>query len=392
MKHRRIALAGLAMFGCLTGILAYYRPTGPGMTVLYDSAIRDTRVYIVSERLPDGSVSTAPLVFGGMNKPNKNPLVGEVEMGAAPDGRELPEYIDFRWREESLPEPPDPTPKDKSSAAHKAWEAKGLADLHALPIKAQRVFIRNRVPAELVRAAIEANRHTPKGQLDEASIKISFIWTDYGIKLRWAIWHRLPSEIQYYSHQGGDEVVPAGKTMVVAYASTIKNDKYVVGLRGYAERYPATTSGAFFPGPFPLACTDRPISGGEGLAGFESESELPEWVHFGWTLLPATNFPREAGESEAAYHFRAVAFFSALPRKDERIPVRSRIPQDVRDEIAAATRNAQSHKVPSSVIYLYFVWTESGIKLHWRLKRSRLDGTFINIREGGDEITQAVGR
>jgi hypothetical protein len=44
--------------------------------------------------------------------------------------------------------------------------------------------------------------------------------------------------------------------------------------------------------------------------------------------------------------------------------------------------------MPSSVIYLYFVWTESGVKLHWRLKRSRPDGTFVSVREGGDEITQ----
>jgi hypothetical protein len=356
------------------------------MTVLYDSAIKDTRIYIESARLPDGTAFIDPGAFGGMSKPNANPLVGEAEMGAAPDGRDLPEYIDFKWRQEPLPEPPDPTPQDESSDAHKAWEAKGLADLHALPIRSQRVFIRNRIPAEVVRAAVEANRHTPKGELDEASIKLSFIWTDYGIKLRWTLWHRLPSELQYYSHHGGDEIVPAEKILVVAYANTIKNEKFVVQNRGYPERHPATASGTFFPGTFPIAYTDRPISGGEALAGFEGESELPEWVHLEWTLLPKTEFPRKADESDAAHHFRAIAFFGAFPRKDERILVRSRIPQDVRDEIAAATRNAQPHKVPSSVIYLYFVWTESGVKLHWRLKRSRPDGTFFNVRDGGDEI------
>jgi hypothetical protein len=48
--------------------------------------------------------------------------------------------------------------------------------------------------------------------------------------------------------------------------------------------------------------------------------------------------------------------------------------------------------VASSLIYLYFIWTESGIKLHWRLKRSLPDGAFVSVREGGDELTQVARR
>jgi hypothetical protein len=309
-------------------------------------------------------------------------------MGAAPDGRDLPEYVDFKWREELLPQPPDPAPDDPTSRAHQAWRAKWMAQLKALPIRSQRVFIRTRIPADALRTAIEANRHTPRGQLSEASIWLTFIWTENGVKLRWHVWHRLPSGLQYDSHEGGDEIVPAGETMIAAYATTIKRDKYFVGLRGSAERYPATASGTFFPGPSSVTYTDRPMSGGERLTGFESEPDLPEWVHLRWVLFPTVDLEPKAGESDAERDSRAIAFFGALPCKDERIPVRSRIPQDVRDEIAAATRNAQPHKMPSSVIYLYFVWTESGVKLHWRLKRSRPDGTFVSVREGGDEITQ----
>jgi hypothetical protein len=125
---------------------------------------------------------------------------------------------------------------------------------------------------------------------------------------------------------------------------------------------------------------------------FESEPELPEWVDFRWALLPTVEIPRKSGESESAYHWRCVEIYGALRRKNERVQVRSRIPQDVRDEIAAATRNVQPRRVASSLIYLYFIWTDSGIKLHWRLKRSRSDGTFVNIREGSEEITKPTTR
>lgn len=359
------------------------------MTITYSNAIKGMDINIKNSRLPDGSEFPNPGGLSGASIPNDNPLSGGATMGGEPDGRNLPEYVDFEWRE-SPRSPPDPTPIDPFSQAHKDWQNKMMADFYSQPIKKQRVLIRNRVPREVVTAVIEANRHTPKDQLPPTSVEIFFIWTDYGIKLRWQIWHRPPSEIQYYSHQGGDEIVPAGTTMIVSYSSTIKNDKYIVSSADVdPTRFPPTANGTFFPGSPGLANTNRPISGGEYLAAFESEPELPEWVDLRWALFPPAAISPKPGESDEAYHFRSIAFFSSFPRKDERVIIRSRIPQEVRDEIAAATRNAEPHKVASSVIYLYFVWTDNGVKLHWRLKRSRPDGTFIGVREGGDEIPRA---
>ena len=392
MNYRRLTLAGLAILACLAGFVKTSSPTGPGMTIKYSNAIKGMDINIKSSRLWDGSAFPNPGGLSGAIIPNDNPLSGGATMGGAPDGRDLPEYVDFEWRE-SLRSPPDPTPMDPFSQAHKDWEKKMMADFYSQPIKKQRVFIRDRVPAEVVTAVIEANRHTPKDQLTPASIEIFFIWTDYGIKLRWQIWHRPPSEIQYYSHQGGDEIVPAGTTMIASYSNTIKNDKYIVGSADVdATRYPASANGTFFPGSPGLAYTNRPISGGEYLAAFESEPELPEWVDLRWASFPPAAISPKPGESDAAYHWRSIAFYSAFPRKNERILIRSRIPIEVRDEITAAARNAEPHKVPSSVIYLYFVWTNNGIKLHWRLKHSRSDGTLISVREGGDEISQATAR
>lgn len=359
------------------------------MTVTYTNAIKEIDINIDGARLPNGATFTNARSLSGGNKSNDNPLIGGATIGASPDGRNLPDYIDFKWRE-SPRNPPDPTPLDPFSQAHKNWEAEMMTDFYSHPIKEQRVFIRSRIPAEVVNAVVEANRQTPKGQLDVASIHIYFVWTDYGIKLRWEIWHRLGT--QYDSHQGGDELIPAGITMVAAYSSVIKNNKFVVdpggpGADGRPRRYPASASGSVFSGSPSFAYTNKPVSGGEKLMAFENESNLPEWVEFKWALLPTAGISPKSGETATEFHWRSVAFYSALPRRNERILIRSRIPQEVQDEIAAATRNAQPHKSASSVIYLYFIWTESGINLRWRLKRSQPDGSWVNVREGGDEVT-----
>lgn len=358
------------------------------MTVTYTNTIKDVDVNIKSALLANRTDFPHAGALSGASGPNDNPLSGGATMGAAPDGRNLPEYVDFEWRE-SPTSPPDPTPTDPFSQAHKDWETKMMAEFYSHPIKKQRVFIRSRIPANVVSAVVEANRHTPKGELDEASVQVWFIWTDYGIKLRWAIWHRLGA--QYYSHQGGDEIVPAGATMIAAYSNAIKNDALTIDPGGTSSdgrprRYPASASGSVFSGSPNIAYTNRPISGGEMLMAFESEPELPEYVEFKWRSPPTAVPPREAGESLTAYHLRFNAIYGALPSKRERVEVRSRIPQEVRDEINGATRNALPHKLPSSVIYLYFIWTDSGIKLHWRLKRSKPDGTFMTVRDGGDDL------
>lgn len=389
MNKKQLTGVGLVLFVCIMAIIAASTSAGPGLTVTYNSTIKHARIYIEDARLPIGAAFPNAGSFGGGDASNDSPLSDGATMGGAPDGRDLPDYVDFKWRENPYP---DPTPNSPLSQATKVWEARSLATLIAQPIRSQRVFIRSRIPADVVNAAIEANRHTPKNGLPPASIRIYFIWTDYGIKLRWQIWHSPPSEIQYYSDQGGDEIVPAGTTMIASYSNAIKSEKYVVGFADVEPtRHPASAKGTFFPGAPSLAYTPRPISGGEYLAAFESESELPEWVDIRWALFPPAAISPEPGEPDAKFHFRAIAFYSTVPRKNERIIIRSRIPQEVRDEIAAATRNAEPHKVAGSVIYLYFVWTNNGIKLHWRLKRSRPDGTFISVREGGDDISHTNG-
>lgn len=390
MNTGRLLLTGLGLvlLACLTGLIAAAPAVGPGMTVTYNSAINDMEVTIENARLPDGGAFPHGGGIGGKSRPNENPLNGGKTMGAAPDGRQLPEYIDFEWRESAL-EPPDPTPKDPFSQAHEDWKTKMMAEFYSHPIKKQRVYIRSRVPAELVNKVIEQNRHSVKGHGAQASIEIFLIWTDYGIKLRWQIWHTPAFHAQYFSHQGGDEIVPSGTTMIAAYSNTKKDDSFTVnpGSPGKPPiRHPASASGLNFSGSSSFAYTRNPISGGEKLVAFESELQLPEWVDFNWRFFPIS-IPRKSGEADTDYDTRTTAIYRSVAIASERILVRSRIPLDVQDEIAAATHNAQPNKAASSVIYLYFIWTDTGIKLHWRLKRSLSDGSFVSVREGGDELT-----
>jgi hypothetical protein len=364
------------------------------MSVTYNSTIKDTDVNIKNARLPGGAAFPHGGSIGGKNGPNENPLNGGKTMGAAPDGRQLPAYIDFEWRESPLGVP-DPTPKDPFSQAHKGWETQLMADFYAQPLKSQRVLIRSRVPDELVDDVIAANRRSVKGEGPEARIDLYFIWTDYGIKLRWRIFHTPAFRAQYYSHEGGDEIVPSGATMVAAYSNSIKDARFTVD-PGSADaspmRYPASASGVYFSGSSSFAYTTKPISGGEKLVAFEIEPQLPEWVDFNWRLFPTALIPRVSGESELAYERRRIAIHVALPIKTERIQVRSRIPPEIQDEIAAATRNAQPHKAADSVIFLYFIWTDNGIKLHWRLKHSMPDGSFVVARDGGETLLNEDGR
>jgi hypothetical protein len=124
------------------------------MTITYSNAIKGMDINIKKSRLPDGSEFPNPGGLSGASIPNDNPLSGGATMGGEPDGRNLPEYVDFEWRE-SPRSPPDPTPIDPFSQAHKDWQNKMMADFYSQPIKKQRVLIRNRVPSEVVTAVIE---------------------------------------------------------------------------------------------------------------------------------------------------------------------------------------------------------------------------------------------
>jgi len=356
---------------------------GPGMTVTYSGTMKDVSIYIKKAHLPSGKEFPTAVSFGYA----ENPLAGGATMGAAPDGRQLPEWIDFEWMEPPYPglerAPSDPE-------AYKEWGKLVDEQFRTLPVKKQRVLIRNRIPKAVIDEVIDANAHAIARYGPEKRLAIHFIWTTQGIKLRWNIWHTPKFNPQYDSHEGGDEVIPEGTTMVAIYADTIKEANSVVSIDNYVKRNPPVGRSSFSGLPA-FAYTDRPLDGGGLVVRYEHEPQLPESVDFDWRLFPLST-PGGAGESDAEYESRVHALYNALPKKIERVAVRSRIPQAVQDELSAAARKLTTNEISNSVIFLYFIWTDSGIKLHWRLKHRLPDGSFISVREGGDELTQAAER
>jgi len=99
---------------------------------------------------------------------------------------------------------------------------------------------------------------------------------------------------------------------------------------------------------------------------------LPEWVEFEWSEPVHPEDPKQTLEE-----------YRALPRKTQRVQVRERIPLDVVQEVIESRRSAPRGKLPSKVLWVYFVWTEQGVKFHWELKDW---DTPQLLRSGGDDI------
>ena len=354
---------------------------GPGMNLTFASTVGGVSIDIKSARLPDGKEFPNAGSFGYA----KNPLLGSKTMGAAPDGRDLPEWIDFEWQEPQYPW------NKRPGQSEDEWTEEVHAAYLNLPVKTQRVLIRNRIPQEVVDEITEASRHPVKRYGTEKSLAINLVWTSQGIRLRWRIWHKPQFNDQYYSHEGGDEIIPDGKTMIAIYANTMKDNNFSVNPGRMPTRHPAPRNGHLFSGSPSFAYTANPLSGGGLVVAYENEAQLPEWVDFDWRLFPLS-VPRKSGEPDSEYDARTRAIFLSLPANNERVAVRNRIPQEVQDEIANAARNAMPDKVSDSIIFIYFIWTDNGIKLYWRLLHILSDGRHIYPREGGDELSKEVSR
>ncbi|MEW6707800.1 MAG: hypothetical protein AB1430_23390 [Pseudomonadota bacterium] len=175
----------LTLFLPLCGCVHAGAPAGPGMIVTFASLKKGVSVAIKSARLPNGAAFAHAGSFG----PNKEWKGGGATMGAAPDGRELPEWVEFEWIEPVYPEDSKQT----------------LEEYRALPRHKQRVLIRGRVPQEAVEEVMQAKRNAPRGSLPEKTLWVYFVWTDDGIKFRWEVYRepKAPGEASV-SRSGGD--------------------------------------------------------------------------------------------------------------------------------------------------------------------------------------------
>jgi hypothetical protein len=172
---------------------------GPGMIVTYGSTIVGVRIHIGGARLPNEADFPNAGSFGYA----ENPLDGGATEGAAPDGRSLPEWVEFSWREL-----PYPFPEHSSSQHLDDSNEQFMKRYNAFPVKKQRVIIRSRVPQNVIDEVVDSNRRKRPNELPDKALRIYFIWTEQGIKFHWRLWYRPEGRPDSYPREGGDAIQP----------------------------------------------------------------------------------------------------------------------------------------------------------------------------------------
>ena len=86
----------------------------------------------------------------------------------------------------------------------------------------------------------------------------------------------------------------------------------------------------------------------------------------------------------------SLAEYRALPKKTQRLEIKSKIPQSVVAEVIASKKAAQPGKVSDKTLWIYIFWTPDGIKMRWAMKdqKSGAGGFGPVIKEGGDDLDQ----
>lgn len=185
MKSFKRWIVGYMLAATVGGVMSLQAANaeGPGMIVTYVGTEKGISIDIKQIRLPSGKSLGSPGSFGYA----ANPLNGGKTEGIAPDGRQLPEWVEFEWSEPAYP------------------ERGSLEEYRALPHKTARVMVRDRIPQAVVDEVMEAKRKRQYGKLPDKKIWVYFIWTASGVKFRWRLWdtskHPRQPELS-----GGDEI------------------------------------------------------------------------------------------------------------------------------------------------------------------------------------------
>ena len=177
MKRRSLILMA-ALSACITACAAPAMD-GAGMIVTFRNVINGKAL------LFDTAISANGIGFPnpGSLSPQADPQRGGATIGAAPDGRALPEWVEFSWKE--WPYPGSPMPKNQEAV--KLWNEGVHAMSRSLPRKIGRVFVRNRVPQDIVTEVMESNRHRELGKTSEKKLWVYFIWYEHEIRFRWEL-------------------------------------------------------------------------------------------------------------------------------------------------------------------------------------------------------------
>ena len=149
---------------CMLNACAAPAPKGPGMIVSFGNGIAGTKVLVDDARSEDGIAFPNP----GSLAPQSRPGQGKKVMGAAPDGRPLPQWVEFSWIE--LP--------------YESTHVRTKEELDAVPVRRARISVSERVPADVVAEVMRGNQMRKTG--DEAlHLWLNFVWQRDGIAFGW---------------------------------------------------------------------------------------------------------------------------------------------------------------------------------------------------------------
>jgi hypothetical protein len=160
--------------------------------------------------------------------------------------------------------------------------------------------------------------------------------------------------------------------MIVTYTSRIRGKYISIEEASLPDGKPFPHGGAI---GRPRAETGPWWNSGKTMGAAPDGRQLPDWVEFSWA---EPVYPEDRKQTLEQYR--------ALPRKTQRVMVRERVPQEVVEEVIRSRRNAPNGKLPDTMLYIYFVWTDEGVKFHWRLRGTNSRGGADWRRSGGDEI------
>ncbi len=102
--------------------------------------------------------------------------------------------------------------------------------------------------------------------------------------------------------------------------------------------------------------------------------QLPEWVEFEWSEhIYGQEYSREE--------------MRALPRYKQRVMIRDRVPFEAVEEVIQSKRDTPRGKLPEKMLWMYFVWTDDGVKFRWQVERTQPTREQPRVlREGGDPL------
>ena len=119
----------------------------------------------------------------------------------------------------------------------------------------------------------------------------------------------------------------------------------------------------------------------EGMSG--DTRGVPEWLDFEWREPSYPGLEPEDFPSKEAYSKAVSEKYSKLTTKTQRVFISSRIPpQIIQEAIDSRAHIRQGQGLPEKSLWIYFIWTDDGIKFRWDLYCTKPCVT----KEGGDQI------